>query len=78
MVAAAVVLGARAAQAGLFRFAGAIIRHTGGGSSNRRGWDYRDGRGLDDNLGRGSGNIGGSVAGFFGRFIGGSAATDNE
>jgi len=78
VMAAAVLLGPGTAQAGFLRIAGAIIRHAGGGSRNRRRWDDRDGRSLDDNLGRRRRNIGGSVAGFLGGLIGGGATADHE
>src|SRR5271167_2797247 len=59
----------------VFRIAGAIIRHTGRGSCDRRGRNNSNRRSLDDNLRRR--DIGGG-AGFLGGFVGGSATTDNE
>ena len=59
----------------VFRIAGAIIRHTGRRSCDRRGRNNSNRRSLDDNLRRR--DIGGG-AGFLGGFVGGSATTDNE
>ena len=70
---AGVLVSPGSAESRFLRIAGAIVRHTGGGSRDRRRRNW----GLDDDLRRWRRNIG-RGAGFLGGFVGGSATTHNE
>jgi hypothetical protein len=58
------------------RVTGAIVRHAGRGSGDRRNDCYR--RCLDDNLRRRRRNVSGSPALFAGGGVGGSATSDDD